>query len=103
MGERRRSRRLGRQGEVVSVSFPMSYCACSVAQPCPTLCDPMDCSPPGSSVPGIAQARILEWVAISYYRGSSPPRVGIHLSCVSCIGRFFTTEPLGKPMTSNFL
>ena len=38
----------------------------SVAQLCPTLCDPMDCSPPGSSVHGIFQARILEWIAISY-------------------------------------
>ena len=37
-----------------------------VAQSCPTLCDPMDCSPPGSSIPGILQARILEWVAISF-------------------------------------
>ena len=37
-----------------------------VAQSCPTLCDPMDCSPPGSSVHGILQARILEWVAISF-------------------------------------
>ena len=42
---------------------------------CPTLCDPMDCSPPGSSVHGISLARILEWVAISYSRGSSQPRV----------------------------
>ena len=41
------------------------------AQTCPTLCDPMDCSPPGSSVHGILQARILEWVAISSFRGSS--------------------------------
>ena len=39
-----------------------------VAQLCPTLCDPVDCSPPGSSVRGIVQARILEWVAISYSR-----------------------------------
>ena len=39
--------------------------ACSVAQSCPTICDPMDYSPPGSSVHGIFQARILEWVAIS--------------------------------------
>ena len=45
-----------------------------VAQSCPTLCDPMDCSPPGSSVHGILQARILEWVAISFSRGSSQPR-----------------------------
>ena len=46
----------------------------SVAQPCPTLCDPMDCSPPGSSVRGILQARILEWVAMPSSRGSSWPR-----------------------------
>ena len=42
-----------------------------VTQSCPTLCDPMDCSPPGSSVHVILQARILEWVAIPFYRGSS--------------------------------
>ena len=41
---------------------------------CPTLCDPMDCNPPGSSVHGILQARILEWVAIPSSRGSSRPR-----------------------------
>ena len=45
-----------------------------VTQLCPTLWDSMDCSPPGSSVHGILQARILEWVAISYSRGSSRPR-----------------------------
>ena len=45
-----------------------------VARSCPTLCDPVDCSPPGSSVHGIFQARILEWVAISFSRGSSQPR-----------------------------
>ena len=59
-------------------------CACSVAQSCPTPCDPMDCSPPGFSVHGISQARILEWVAISYSRGSSWPR---DQTQVSCIGR----------------
>ena len=42
-----------------------------VAQSCLTLCDPVDCSPPGSSIHGILQARILEWVAISFSRGSS--------------------------------
>ena len=45
-----------------------------VTQSCPTLCDPMDCSPPGSSVHGTFQARILEWVAISFSRGSSRPK-----------------------------
>ena len=48
--------------------------ACSVAQSCLALCDPMDCGPPGSSVQGTPQARILEWVAISSSRGSSQPR-----------------------------
>ena len=45
-----------------------------VAQSCPTVCDPMDCSLPGSSLHGILQARVLEWVAISFSRGSSQPR-----------------------------
>ena len=45
------------------------------AQSCPTLCDPMDCSPPGSSVHGSFQARILEWVAISFSRGYSNPGI----------------------------
>ena len=45
-----------------------------LAQSCPTLCDPMDCSLPGSSIHGIFQARVLEWVAISFSRGSSWPR-----------------------------
>ena len=45
-----------------------------VAQSCPTLCDPTDCSLPGSSIRGISQARILEWVAISSSRESSQPR-----------------------------
>ena len=49
---------------------------CLVAQSCPTLCDPMDCSPPGSSVRGILQARILEWVATPSSRGSSHPGTG---------------------------
>ena len=45
-----------------------------VTQSCPTLCDPMDCSPSGSSVHGIFQAIVLEWIAISFSRGSSQPR-----------------------------
>ena len=62
-------------------------CVCSVTLSCPTLCKPIDCSPPGSSVNGIFQARILQWVAISSSRGSSPPRDRTRISCVSCIGR----------------
>ena len=65
-----------------------------VAHLCPTLCDPVDCSPPGSSVHGFSQARMLALVAIFFSRGSSRPR---DWTCVSCIaGRFFTTEPPGK-------
>ena len=58
------------------------------AQSCQTLCDPMDYSLPGSSVHGILQARILEWVAISSFRGSSWPR---DRSWVSCIAERFLT------------
>ena len=61
--------------------------ACLVAQSCLTLCNPMDCSLPGSSVHGIFQARILEWVAISFSRGSSRPRDRACISFISCIGR----------------
>ena len=52
-----------------------------------TLCDPVDCSLPGSSVRGLFQARILEWVTISFSRGSSQPRDWTPVSCVSCFGR----------------
>ena len=60
-------------------------------QSCPTLCDTMDHSPPESSVRGILQARILEWVAISSSGASSQPRDQTHISYVSCIGRWVFT------------
>jgi len=60
----------------------------SVTQLCLTLCDSMDCSPPGSSVHDIIQARTLEWVAIPFSRGSSQPRDRTQVSCIA--GRFFT-------------
>ena len=56
-------------------------------QSCLTLCDPMDYNPLGSSIHGILQARILEWVAMPSSRGSSRPRDHTHVSYVSCIGR----------------
>ena len=66
-----------------------SICVCVLAsQSCPTLCDPEDCSPPGSSVCGILQARILQWVAIPFSRGSSWLRGQTWVSCIA--GRFFT-------------
>ena len=71
--------------KVGSRSFPSDGSCYLVARLCPTLCHPMDCSPPGSSVHGIFQVRILEWVAISFSRGSSWPR---YWSWVSFIGRW---------------
>ena len=57
--------------EKLILSVLQSYYRSAHAQSRLTLCDPMDCSPPGSSVHGISQTRILEWVAISFSRGSS--------------------------------
>ena len=59
---------------------------------CPTLCSPMDCSPQGSSVHGILQARIVKWAATPSSRGSSWPRDQTHVSYIPCIGRSFTTS-----------
>ena len=74
------------------VSYDIAYMqslkkkgCCWVAKSLLTLCAPMDCSPPGSSVHGISQARILEWVVTSFSRGSSQPR---DRTCISCIGRW---------------
>ena len=61
------------------------FVPCLVPQSCPTLCDLTDYSPPGSSVLGILQARILEWVTMSSSRGSSQPRDRTHISNASCI------------------
>ena len=65
----------------------LSLCLGSVAQSCLTLCDPIAYRPPGSSVHGIFQARILEWAATPFSRGSSQPRGWTHFSFISCIGR----------------
>ena len=69
-----------------------------VALSCPTLCDSMDCSPPGSSVHGILQASILEWVAIPFSWGSSQCRDWTRISCIA--GRFF---PISKEKSINTL
>ena len=62
-----------------------------VAHLCLTLCNPTDCSMLDSSVHGILQAKILEWVAVSFSRGSSQPKDETWVSCVSCMaGRLFT-------------
>ena len=79
---------------VVLFKFSNILYLCLLTQSCPTLCDPMDCSLPGSTVLGILQARILEWVAISYSRGSSDP--GIQPVSTALVDRFFTNAPLRK-------
>ena len=61
---------------------------------CLTLCHPMDYSPPGSSVHGVLQTRILEWVAIPFSRGSSRPRDRTSVSCIFCMGRWVDSLPL---------
>ena len=89
-----------------------------VAQSCPTLCNPMDSSLPGSAVHGIFQARILEWIAISFSRGSSQPRDRIRVSCIAdrCFTIWTTREApiedltvlktiktmMVRPLTTNF-
>ena len=77
---------------ILSIVAPLKV---SVTQSCLTLCDPVDCSPQGSSVHGILHARILEWVAISYSWGSSRPWAQTQVSWIA--GGFFTTEPARKP------
>ena len=69
-----------------NLNFNPYICIC--AQLCLTLCDPMDCSPPGSSAHGIFQARTLECTAISFSRGSSQSRDWTHVYCISCSGRW---------------
>ena len=66
-----------------------------VAHSCPALGNPMDGGLPGSSIHGIFQVGILEWIAIPFSRGSSWPRDCTHISCIA--GGFVTTEPPGKP------
>ena len=77
---------------------PLIMCVFS-HKSCPTLLDPMDYSPPGSSVHGIFQARILEWVDISFSRGFSRSSDRTWVSCIAD-RLFFTAEPPGKPLSA---
>ena len=92
---------LAEKAEVAAVQplppflLPVSSCrhTCSVAQLCLT-CNTTDCSPPGSSIHGISQARMLEWIAIFFSRGSSQPRDQTSVFYISCIASgFLTHEP----------
>ena len=79
----------GRQHSLATwpLSCALSYCNVKLLQ-CPSLCDPTDCSPPGSSMLGILQARIPEWVVMPFSRGSSWPMDQIQVSRIA--DRFFT-------------
>ena len=81
--------------------LPDNECVCAKSLwSCLTLCNPMDCSLPGSSVHGIVQARILEWVAMPSSKGSFWPRNQMLISYISCIGRqggVLSTTNLGNP------
>ena len=75
---------------------------CLAAQSCPTLCDPTDCSPPGSSVHGDSPGKNTGVGCHAFLQGSSQSRDQTHVSCSSCTsGRFFTAEPLGKAIYDN--
>ena len=71
---------------------------CLVAQLCPTLCNPMDCSPPGSSIHGIFQTRVLEWIAISFSRDL--PNLGIESRSPAPWADSLLSGPPGKPMNT---
>ena len=75
------------------------YVCVLAAQLC-LICDPLDCSPPGSSIHGILQARTLEWVAMPSSRGSSQPKDWTWVSCIA--GGFFTLYPLTIIISSNW-
>ena len=94
---------LSRKWQNVYLSFYLHVHACVCAQslqPCLTLWHTMDCSPPGSCVHGILQARILVWDAIPSSRGSFGPRDRTCISCISCIGRqiLLPLSHLGNPL-----
>ena len=80
--------------EIFAKSYWCKKCGL-VAQSCPTLCDTMNCSPTGSSVDGVFQARILEWVAISFSRGYSQPRDQTQVSRIQADS--LSAELPGKP------
>ena len=87
-----------RVGHDWATSLSLCFAFYSATKLCPNLCDPMDCRPPGSSVPWSLQPRTLEWVAIPFSRGvfiigGLNPELLRLLHC----RRFFTAEPLGKP------
>ena len=110
--QKKKERKKGRKKEKKKVNWKIyshgfvNFCCHLVTQLCLSLCNPMDCSLPGSSVHGILQVRILEWVAVYFSRwifwtrGSNP-----HLLQVSCIGRqilyYWASRELGTVLTND--
>ena len=82
------------------ISFIFVVCML-VAQLCPTLCNPMECNSPGYSVHGILQARLLEWVAIAFSRGSSQPKD--QTGSLALQADYLPSEPPGKPNFVEYL
>ena len=74
----------------------INVCEVKVAQSCPTLCDPTDCSPPGSSVHGILQARVPEWVSVPFSRGIFPTQ-GSNLGLLNCRQILYCLSHQGRP------
>ena len=86
---------------VSNVKFLHAWVCAKSLQLCPTLCGPVDCSPPSSSVSGILQARILDWVAMPSSRESSRPRNRTHISCF--LHWYVGSLPLVPPRKPKFL
>ena len=90
---------------LINLTLLPAYVGAKSLQSCPALCDHMDCSPLGSSVLGILQARILEWVAVSFSRGPSPPRD--RTPSLLCLQHWLVSSlplaPLGKPQLCSWL
>ena len=82
------------RGTNLSISIKLDESGSEVAQSCPTLCDPVDCSLPAFSIHGIFQARVLAWGAISFSRGSSRPRNWTPVSCTAGFTLWASREAL---------
>ena len=85
--------------EIYSILSIIFQSESEIPQSCPTLSDPMDCSPPDSSIHGIFQARVLEWVAIAFSRGIFPTQ-GSNLGLPRCRQTLLPSKPPGK---SNYI
>ena len=81
-------------------SLPIHCCCCLVVKSCPTLCNPMDCSPPGPSL-SVGSSRQECWSELPFPSPGDLPRPGIKPVSLALAGRFFTTDPPGKPLPTH--